>query len=191
MKTKHFIQGFLGSLLFITLSCSDDDNKNDNDQELITTVEFTLTSNTDANLVTTFSFRDLDGDGPNPPVIERTGAALQENHSYSGSLRFLNELETPVEDITEEIEEEDDEHQIFYQIASTLGTFSYVDFDVNGGPVGLRTTFLSGNAGSGNLRITLRHKPNKNAVGVASGDITNAGGETDIEVDFEIQLSGS
>ena len=32
----------------------------------------------------------------------------------------------------------------------------------------------------------LRHEPDKSAAGVSSGDITNAGGETDIEVSFNV-----
>jgi hypothetical protein len=34
----------------------------------------------------------------------------------------------------------------------------------------------------------LRHEPNKDALNVASGEITNAGGETDIEVSFPVTI---
>ena len=40
----------------------------------------------------------------------------------------------------------------------------------------------------GNLKITLRHRPQKNAEGVASGNITNAGGATDAEVIFPVAI---
>ena len=33
------------------------------------------------------------------------------------------------ENITEEIEEKDLEHQVFYQISNSLGNFTYTDFD--------------------------------------------------------------
>jgi hypothetical protein len=47
-------------------------------------------------------------------------------------------------------------------------------------PIGLDFSFATWTAGgAGTLRITLRHLPNKSATGVASGDITNADGETD------------
>ena len=36
--------------------------------------------------------------------------------------------------------------------------------------------------------ITLRHEPAKTATGVSGGDITNAGGETDIEVVFDVTV---
>jgi hypothetical protein len=38
------------------------------------------------------------------------------------------------------------------------------------------------------LKITLRHEPNKKASGVVGGSITNAGGETDIEVSFDVEV---
>ena len=37
-------------------------------------------------------------------------------------------------------------------------------------------------AGSGELQVVLRHEPDKFGANVSAGDITNAGGETDIEV---------
>ena len=67
-------------------------------------------------------------------------------------------------------------------------TFEYTDADDNGNPIGILTTLTTGEVGSGNLRIVLRYGPNKNADGVFSGDITNAGGETDIEVVFPITI---
>ena len=42
--------------------------------------------------------------------------------------------------------------------------------------------------GSGTITVTLRHEPNKDAAGVSSGDIANAGGETDIEVTFNVEI---
>ena len=41
---------------------------------------------------------------------------------------------------------------------------------------------------TGNLTIILRHDLDKNGAGVSSGNIANAGGETDIEVVFPIQV---
>jgi hypothetical protein len=36
--------------------------------------------------------------------------------------------------------------------------------------------------------VTLRHEPDKGAAGVSGGDITNAGGDTDIEVTFPVVI---
>ena len=50
------------------------------------------------------------------------------------------------------------------------------------------TATATGAASVGTLKVTLRHEPNKSAAGVVGGDITNAGGETDIEVEFPIVI---
>ena len=41
---------------------------------------------------------------------------------------------------------------------------------------------------SATMTVILRHEPNKAGAGVSDGDITNAGGETDIEVTFPFHL---
>jgi hypothetical protein len=66
--------------------------------------------------------------------------------------------------------------------------FSYDDSDSNGDPVGIVTTVHTGDTGNGLLTITLRHEPDKSATGVAGGDITNAGGDTDLEVTFPVMV---
>ena len=42
--------------------------------------------------------------------------------------------------------------------------------------------------GNGTITVILRHEPDKDASGVSNGDITNAGGETDIEVVFNVEV---
>ena len=98
----------------------------------------------------------------------------------------MNETVTPAENITEEVEEEGDEHQFFFTPTNNVVTVAYADMDINGDPIGIEFTLRTTNASSGNLTVTLIHEPNKNAAGVSSGDITNAGGETDAEATFAI-----
>ena len=66
--------------------------------------------------------------------------------------------------------------------------FAYADQDNNGNPIGLSFELTTGDAGNESYTITLRHEPDKTASGVSGGDITNAGGETDIEVVFDITV---
>ncbi len=184
-KMNFFLFLALISLTFFT-GCDDDDTLPPNEVELITTLIYTLTP-VGGGAPAVFTFRDLDGDGGNPPVV--TTATLRSGLTYTGSITVLNESETPAEDITEEIEEEDDEHQFFFTIGSGLNlSIAYADTDEDGNPIGLATTATAAAASSGNLTITLRHEPNKSATGVATGDITNAGGETDIAVTFEVTI---
>ena len=104
MKINYFL--FLALPLLLT-SCDKDDPVIPNEEELITTVNYTLTSS-DGQDVVLLSFVDLDGDGENQPTI--MGGTLSANTVYTGSIELLNEAESPAEDITEEVQEEDDEH---------------------------------------------------------------------------------
>ena len=179
-----FLALFLSTSLVFT-SCSNDDAPV-NEEEVITTVIVTLTSGGETITLTS---KDLDGDGPNAPEVTVSGNLIA-NTVYTGSTRFLNELEDPADEITDEVEEEGAEHQVFYQLLSSLGTVTYTDTDVDGRPIGLSFTLTTGStAGTGNLTVTLRHEPNKTASGVASGDITNAGGSTDAQVTFPLQVN--
>ncbi len=157
-----------------------------NEEELITTVKLTLTP-VDGGEKIVFSFTDLDGDGAKAPVV--VNGKLKANTAYTTSISLLNELAKPAEDITEEIQSEKEEHQFFYISAPELKlTTTYSDFDVNNKPVGLLTKIQTGNASNGKLKISLIHEPNKSAEGVANGNPSKAGGETDIEVQFDVTI---
>jgi len=154
-------------------------------EEVITTLTYTLTQAGGGDEVI-LKFQDLDGDGGNDPVV--TVEDLAVNTTYSGVIELLNETEAPAEDITEEVEESAEEHQFF--MSSTLAdlSVSYTDTDANGNPIGITSELVTGEAGEGVLTVILRHEPNKDAAGVSDGDITNAEGETDIEVDFSVNV---
>lgn len=184
MKNLKLIALLVIPVLFST-SCSNDDAPV-NEEEVITTVRTTLTG---GGQVITLTSRDLDGDGPNTPVVTVSGN-LVAGTTYTGSTEFLNELEDPAEDITVEVEEEGADHQVFYQLPSSIGTVTYTDTDANGRPIGLNFTLVAGTSGStGALTVTLRHLPNKTATGVAAGNITNAGGNTDAAVTFSVAVN--
>lgn len=176
----------LTGLLISLSSCKKDDPEVPNQEELITTLTLTLTP-TGGGTALTFSFQDLDGDGGDAPII--TTDALAANTVYTGSITLLNEQESPAEDITEEVREEAAEHQLFYEVtAGTNLTVAYTDQDSDGKPLGVATSITTGDASNGQLTLTLRHEPNKDAAGVSSGNIANAGGETDIEVTFPVTI---
>lgn len=180
---------FLATLiltLFSFSSCEDDDPTPPNEEELITTLTVTMTPQGGGD-VAVFQFRDIDGEGGNDAVI--TGATLVANTTYDATIELLNESESPAEDITAEVRKEGEDHQFFF--ATTAGvnlSYAYNDTDSNGNPIGLETLFQTSDASSGQFQVTLRHEPNKTASGVSAGDISNAGGETDIEVIFDIEI---
>jgi len=139
------------AIILFAFSCNDDNIVTPPGEEIITTLNFTLTPENGGDAVV-LSFNDPDGDGGNAPTI--TVENLAANTNYDGAITLSNESVTPTEDITAEVQEEDDEHQFFFD--TTVGE--------------------------------LRHQPNKSGDNVASGDITNAGGETDIEVTFDVTI---
>ena len=183
MKTIKFLSMLaLTGVLFT--SCSDDDDTPEevNEEETITTMTVTLVPVGGGDTVT-FQTRDLDGDGPNPPVI--TAPDLAGNTTYNGSIVLLNETEDPAENITEEVEEEDDEHQFIFQFTGSVSSVTPTDQDDNGNPVGLNFAMNTDTAGAATLTITLRHEPNKPNDGTLAG----AGGETDITATFNFNIT--
>jgi len=183
MKSNLLYLALLGLFLITNSACEKDDPVIPNEEELITTVRYQLTPVNGGDAVT-LSFQDLDGDGGDTPDV--IGGTLAANTVYNGVMTLLNEAEDPAENITTEIEEEDEEHQLFISSSVAGISISYADEDEDGNPIGLRSTLTTGAVGAGNITVVLRHEPNKSATGVAGGDITNAGGETDIEVAYPI-----
>ena len=165
----------------------DDDHHGPGEEELITTLSITLTPSGGGSPITV-RFRDLDGEGGNEPVVDVL--AVTGGTDYNGMVEVLNETETPPEDITEEVEEEAEAHQFFFE---TLGGFSAAtveyadkesDYVSNSGadhPVGLAFTLsVPENAQNGQLRVILSHFDEAPKDGVNQSD------ETDIDVTFEV-----
>ncbi len=169
-------------LVAMLASCSDDDvtpSEPVNEEEVITkmTVNFVPEGGGDT---LKFTFEDADGPGGNDPVITKDD--LKANTVYNTSIGLWSD---EGEDIAEEVSEEDNEHQFFFEVTDLNATYVYDDEDGDGNPVGLKTIWTTTDASTGDFQVILRHEPNKSASGVSEGDITNAGGETDIEVVFE------
>lgn len=187
-KTTILLTLFVGSTFFI--SCGKDPIV-PNEEELITSVIYTLKP-ADGGANVTFAFKDIDGDGGNPPVYTYDGT-LQQNKAYTGSLTLKNEAVNPAQDITPEIAAEADDHQFFYQISGEAASslvIVYDDTDRGGKPIGIKSKVSTGNGkGNGILKITLRHQPDKSASGVSTGNIMNAGGDTDIEILFDVDIN--
>lgn len=181
--------GLLGFVLLTTTGCEDDDPVIENEEELITDVVLVLTPNTSAGETVTFSFQDRDGDGGMAPTQSVSGQ-LRSGITYDGTLTLTAvEADGETEDITAEVREEDDEHQVFYVPTDGLDmAFSYDDMDGDGNPLGLLVNATAGAASSGKLTVILRHEPTKDASGIGISNPDPAGGETDIEVVWDATI---
>lgn len=167
----------------------DEDHHGPGEEELITTLKITLTPQGGGAPVTV-QFQDLDGEGGNAPVVGTL--VVNAGTDYNGAVEVLNELESPPENITEEVEEEAEAHQFFFE---TLGGFSPAsvmyadkesDYTTNSGadhPVGVAFTLsVPANARNGQLRVILSHYDEGPKDGVTQSD------ETDIDVTFDVEV---
>lgn len=182
MKNKFKFLAFAALLIGSISACKKDDLPDVNEDELITTVTLRFTNTANANDVVTVTARDLDGDGGNAPTIGTIN--LRPNTTYNLAVtQILNETESPAEDIREEILEEDYEHLLVYTATpSNLITVNITDRDRNNLPVGLVATATTGAAGTGTLKVTLKHQPN----GLKNG--TPTPGSTDFEFTFPLNV---
>lgn len=184
-KIKIYLLALLS--MFI-LACDPSEPNPNNEEELITTLSFALTPQGGGSKVV-LKFEDKDGDGGSAPNI--TSGSLDKNKIYDGVIELLNESVTPSENISNQVITEAEDHQFFYAWTQALSKsifLSYTDVDKNNNPLGIKTKLETKDAGNGQIKITLRHLPNKTGQDVKNGIITNAGGETDIEVTFNLEV---
>lgn len=190
-------------LLLLTAACNDatDPDVPDNENEVITTVRLTLTP--PDGPAATFTWADPENDGT--PVID--AITLTSGTAYDLSVAFLNELETPTEDLTEEVADEADQHQVFFTGAGIAGpasthadpvaTHAYDDTDDLGYPVGLTNTLTTQRAGTAALTVTLRHLPPEGGTPVKTADLAETvaasgfgaiPGDVDAAVSFDLTV---
>lgn len=116
------------------------------------------------------------------------GDALPANEHLHAEILLLNRSVSPPDTISHEVRDEGTEHQFFFIAEDVAVTFEYDDVDANGRPIGLHSIWETGAFGTGEVKVILRHGHDKAAAGVSDGDITNAGGSTDLEVHFPTEI---
>lgn len=174
-----FSSTFLVATLLLIMAC-DDDPEPVNEEEVITTLNLTLTPVGGGNSVT-LRFYDEDGDGSIQPEKTVSGP-LTPYTTYDGVITLLNETESPAGDITAEVKEEADDHLFCFTTSNLNLTVSAKDKDSNNLPIGIETSWVTAAAGTGTVKVVLRHQP-----GEKTGNCPGAG-DTDIEVDFNVTI---
>jgi hypothetical protein len=192
-------------VVLFSFGCSDVEDAHDHhhhEHELITTVQLTFTDAAGDAFIATWADSENDGS----PEIDPVQLAMGE--TYAVSVRFLNELESPAEDITPEVEDESDQHQVFFTGSGVQGPasaeseealveHSYLDEDPDGLPLGLESQLDTLRAGEGELVVTLRHMPLEDgnpikaettAADVAAGGFESIGGDNDASVTFSLTV---
>lgn len=204
-KSKTKISSKLAALLmllmiFVATACSSENDgvappNEENVVEEFTYIEFIFTNTADENDVTKGIWEDEDGFGPIAPTILQH-PEFKANTTYRLTLMMQNRLITPFGDLTIEVKEEDDEHQIYFEFEESLfsdpdgigniddrnGAINYLDFDSNGLPLGLETLWTtSGAQQNGMFRAVLGHQPD-----VKSDTSTWDSGDIDWDITFTI-----
>ena len=175
----------------LVTACVDTDSE-ENPQEAFTTVALTFTPQSGGEAVTA-DFLDLNGE------VTIDDIALTNGETYDLSVEFFNELEDPPEDVTLEVMDEDDEHQVFFTggAVGSIVTHTYSDMDGDGLPLGLANEVAATTAGTDTFTVTLRHLPPEDGTAVkvagledtvASDGFDAIGGDTDISADFDLTV---
>jgi hypothetical protein len=194
---RGFLTLLLLSFVFLYTSCTSEDPEEENEEELITdvTLKFTEVNSSGVAIGTPFNFKAVDnqGLGLGTPNIETIN--LGKGKRYLLEITLFNSIEN--EDVTKEIKEEADEHQFYFLGTAFVGSpiLSYTYADEGDELVGLRGYIqVVQNPGFNNatFRLVLRHDLNKSFTGANNPSFENfiqAGGETDLDIDFPIVLN--
>ncbi|MEM7572865.1 MAG: T9SS type A sorting domain-containing protein [Bacteroidota bacterium] len=198
MKTANSAIGDGTSLFDLTWTINIEDDTEappcENEEEVISdvTLIFTPVDGGDVVMVTA-----VDPDGLGPLSLTEMGEiTLLESTEYILTYEIFN----GDEDIGAEIEDEDDEHQLFYSftdeiftspagdgnIDNAADTITYLDEDENGLPVGLETGWVTEcgeETTTGIFEVWLKHQP-----GIKDENSTAQDGESDFELMWPINV---
>lgn len=183
--TQKLIMGLLTTVI-LWMGCKKDEDPVPtppppiNEEEVITTLKLTFTDSSDNTNIKYATFRDSDGDGSQAPDTRDT-IKLEQNKTWFVSLTLLNELASPADTISNEVQEEAEDHLFCYSPAGNSATVIVTDKDTNNLPLGLQSKWKTTNAGSGTMQVILKHQP-----GIKDG--TCAPGETDIDITFQTKI---
>ncbi|WP_425638423.1 hypothetical protein ACPUEN_03300 [Algoriphagus yeomjeoni] len=180
---------------FSISSCESEDPVPENDGEVITDVTLMFQEiDASGNAVgSPFEFTASDAEGievGGVPTVETV--RLTKGKTYQMSIEVYNSIEN--EDITEEIQEEGDEHQ-FYFLGSAFNSSPFLSYsydDEGGELIGLKgivTVQEFPGFNNAEMRVILRHDLDKNYPGADNPNFTDyaqAGGESDLDITFPV-----
>jgi hypothetical protein len=150
------------------------------ENELITTLRLRFVNKANPADVVLATWKDLDGEGGNPPVID--AITLKANTAYTLTIDgILNETSVRSEDITREIRDDAHNHLFVYRPSGINLTITILDRDRNNLPFGMRNDANTGAPSTGTLQVILRHQ-------VGTKDGTPTPGSTDIDTTFPVTI---
>ena len=186
---------YLFSSTFLFTACNDDSFPEvENEEELITAVTLTFTP-TDGGIAVIANAADTSAAQDGGTIVAEK-IVLKANTPYELSISL--DHAAAEYSLTDQIKEEADEHLILF--TWTAGLFSdpegdgnidlrddpvnYEDFDNNGIPLGLETTWITGEPAIGTFRFVLKHQP-----GIKTSTSGINDGVTDLDIVWDIEIT--
>ena len=203
MFNNIFIKPIIALFLFVLIfACSKDEDPEPAHEEEIVTLVTLEVSKVGSSETIKYNFEveghdhddhdeeEEEDDDHDDHDGEHTEIELEANSSYNVSMFIYNDTDpNNIENITQEIIEEKDEHQVFYAITDELSGFSIEPasddtVDSNGNSLYIKTTWTTTGETSGDVVGYLIHEPTQKT----GTTRTDFGGATDFEIDFEVHV---
>lgn len=198
-KIKLTSPVLLGLIIaFFAFSCNEAElPEEENEVEIFTDIELIFTAEDGTHQVRALAEDPTGGLAVNSSFTVEP-FALKTNTTYVLTFELLNRLVDPVEDVQDEILDEADEHQMFFEFTENAfanpqgrgniqnrdAAVNYLDFDQNGLPLGLRTRWTTGGPlEAGNFRVWLAHQP---GVKTATSNVND--GDVDFDITFVMSI---
>lgn len=177
MKNNLKLLLVIAAFALAITSCKKD-SVDANDNEVITTVQLQITP-VGGGTALTYKWEDLDGPGGTSPVIDRI--TLATSKTYTVQVMLYDKTKTPPVVTSDEVRKEAVDHRLYFEPSAGANiTVTNLDNDPNGIPLGLMSTFTTGSAATGTMKVTLRHYENggKAAVDLVSSTKSSTDAET-------------
>ena len=178
---KFYTKFNKAKILFLTfifiISCSKDDPDAVNEQEFISNVLMTIDSADGTSQTIDWDLSEM-----NSQTI-----SLKVNTDHTVGLRFINSSDpTDVEEVTLEIIDEADEHQVFFEFADVSVNVTSASNDTKVGSRGvlLNSVWNASSTGTGLVRVYLIHQPTNFNATTREG----FGGYNDVSIDIPVSI---
>jgi hypothetical protein len=159
---------FFSTMLFAgaLVSCSNDLHPEKSEEEISKITTFYIDINPiGGGVPVELKYYDKEGDGIDP-VITPSVVELQAGQAYTAEISLYNETGSSVEDLTEIIEDHQEDYMFCFNPEKTNMQISYLDKDENDLHVGLGSIWTAGESGEqGSVDINLfQHRGVKSGI---------------------------
>ncbi len=175
---KKFKLHLITLIIVLSYSCSKDDPDGINEQEYISNVVVDVASPDGTTQTIDWDLSETNTESIN----------LKPNSNYTVELSFENRGDpTDIEDITIEIIDEADEHQVFFEFADVSVSVTSASNDTKDGSRGvlLKSVWNASSSGTGIVRVYLIHQPTNFNATTREG----FGGFNDVAIDIPVTIS--